>query len=162
MEVETTEIESEVYYSNKYNPEDIYYFDFLNAIIHIIPLDDIISVSNDVKNPDYAKYTCSKFKIINIELIHYPINDPERFKHNMSHYIKNKSYDKFLNYDGPNNQYKFKTNDEVDDIHKVYIFKTRERSFYNNMFHEIYPKHKYFMDGYKGEYKEWNDDGTTK
>lgn len=159
------DIMNNVRYSNHYNEEDVYYFDFLNSIIHIIPLDQIKAISDNIVDRQYATYTCNEFKIINIELITYQNNDHDRFKYNMSYYRKNKSYDKFLKYDGPNSYYTFKSNES--DVDKVYIFKSRERAFYNNMYgnkkiSHIEPKRNYFIDGYKGDYKEWNDNGEIK
>ena len=150
--------DNDVQYSNHYNEEDIYYFDFINAIIHIIPLDQIVPISNNIIDKKYATYTCNKFKIIKIELITYDLNDMDRFKPNFSHYKKNKSYDMFLKYTGPTEAYTFKSNES--SIDKVHIFKSRERAFHNNMLNKLTPKIKYFWKGYNGIYREWNDDGT--
>ncbi len=150
--------DNNVRYSNHYNEEDIYYFDFLNTIIHIIPLDDIIPVSESIVDRKYASFTCNKFKIIKIEIITYDNNDLDRFKPNMSYYRLNKTYDMFLKYDGPNNPYIFKSNES--DIDKVYIYKSREKAFYHNMIKSPYPKIEYFWkNGYNGLYREWNDSG---
>lgn len=154
----SADIVNNVTYSNHYNEEDIYYFDFLNSIIHIIPLDDIIPVSNNIVDRKYASYTCNKFRIIKIEIITYDMNDIDKFKHNMSYYRKNKTYDMYLKYDGPNNPYTFKSNDS--DIDKVYIYKSRDRAFYHNMISGNYPKIEYFWkNGYNGIYRSWDDSG---
>ncbi len=152
------DIMNNVRYSNHYNEEDVYYFDFLNSIIHIIPLDDIISVSDNIVDRKYASYMCNKFKIIKIEIITYDNNDFDRFKPNMSYYRLNKTYDMFLKYDGPNNPYIFKSNES--DIDKIYIYKSRDKAFYHNMIKGLYPKIEYFWkNGYNGLYREWDNSG---
>ncbi len=123
---------------------DIYYFDFFNSIIHIKPIDKVISVSKNIVDPEYAKYMCNKYQIINIELINYKPTDRERFKRYMSLYKKGKTYDKFLKLDERQNIYLFQDNKIGNPI---YIFKSFDRALCNNMFTYSNPKFLYFNNG---------------
>jgi antitoxin component YwqK of YwqJK toxin-antitoxin module len=144
--------------NNEISP-DTYYFDFFNSIIHIRPIGEIIPVSKNIVDSEYAKYICNKYQITNIELINYKPTDKERFKRYMSLYKRGKTYDKFLKLDRSKNIYTFHDNRYGKP---VYIYKSFDRAFCNDMFTYSNPKFKYFNNGYSCVQKEWFDNGQLK